>query len=690
MFRSAALAGIVLLVCAPAFSAEVTLEGGPTESGFNSGTFAYIHATLHGINGDPKRYEVSAEIQYFGTTANASVEMDPVPQTKPGAAEYQGGWPIPFQAPTGFYTVTLHVDDRVEHLPGVMKKVRGFVVYKKSIRISRINLDKAVYNVGDPIRCGVAVENLSDTEVKGLHVEFSNAIYPWISTVAQGGRANPELETSTLRDNLDIPAASALGVPMSAVRSAAFPPKIPDADEAAAIPAENGKPRSSETTQYAVTVWSADRTVLYDMQFTPEVVIRTLSSETPKAYNGTFAHAYLESLNFTNYRAFYSPAEVSEEIEADATRTLHQPGETVKLAATLKNSSEASWSGASLQARIADTGGKEVFSGTLLAGIHLAPRGSMKVSADAWKIPSQQSAGTYPVELSLTGSDGKLLGRVETEIAVNALPASVLVVCPHEGDEQAYAGLIRAAIESGISVEVLVLTAGDVSHCARYFSKACGPNESWEFGNVRMEESRAALEHLGLAPNSLSFMALPENGLSAIWFDHKDSAHPFLSLSLACDHAPYGGIYKPNLAYARDAVIAAIRQVLTDFHPAMIVTTPPDAENPDHRAANWLVLEACHELLKTKEIDPQTIILTNPARAAAAAQAAPFKTQAEVFYLSGEAAALKQEMSWIYQSQFGNQAEVAARPLRELQRTESYLRILDWQEHAGWNEENRN
>ena len=135
-----AVAGALLLSSGTLWGAEISVEGGPMDTGFNSGTFAYIHATVHGLAGQPKRYVVFAEIQYYGTTSSASVEMDRLPETKPGVEEFQVGWPIPFQAPTGFYTLTLHVDDRIDHIPGITKKVRGFVVYKKSVRISRVSL----------------------------------------------------------------------------------------------------------------------------------------------------------------------------------------------------------------------------------------------------------------------------------------------------------------------------------------------------------------------------------------------------------------------------------------------------------------------------------------------------------------------------------------------------------------------
>ena len=685
-----ALAGVLLLFSGPLWGAEISVEGGPMETGFNSGTFANIHATVHGLTGQPKRYVVYAEIQYYGTTANTSVEMDRLPETKSGVEEFQVGWPIPFQAPTGFYTLTLHVDDRIDHIPGITKKVRGFVVYKKSVRISRVTLDKTLYNVGEPIRCGVAIENLSDAEMKGLRVEFSNAIYPWIPLSSQGGRDNPDLAVTTLHENVNIPPGTAVAVPMLTAGTATFLREKRGGEPGSNSAASSEKDPASEVDNYAVTVWNTDRTVLYDMQFTPQVVIRTLASDLPKAYSSSYTHSYVALTDFTKYREFYAAGQISAALRADPAHTLYRSGDTVKVAATLKNLQDEAWSDASLQARITDSAGREVYSGAVLSGIKLAAGATQKVGADAWNIPSTQTPGTYPVELKLTGGDGKLLARTVTEIAINALPASLLVVCPHEGDEQAYAGLIRAALESKIPVQVLILTAGDMTQCGRYFSRACGPNEAREFGAVRMEESAAALGHLGLPRDKLSVLGLPDGGLGAIWFDHKLSSNPYLSIFLACDHAPYGNVYKPNLAYSRAAAIEAIRQILTDFHPAMIALTHPDERHVDHRAANWLTIEACHELLKTKEIDPQTVILANQPYGAGGFKSAPYKYENFVIHLSGEAAALKQEMSWVYQTQNGNQAEAEKKTLADLPREEKLLRITDWQEHEGWNEANKN
>jgi LmbE family N-acetylglucosaminyl deacetylase len=330
--------------------------------------------------------------------------------------------------------------------------------------------------------------------------------------------------------------------------------------------------------------------------------------------------------------------------------------------------------------------GKEVYSGTILSGINLAYNATDKVAADAWSIPSTMTPGTYAVELALTGNGGKLLARTTTEIAVNELPASLMVICAHEDDEQAYAGLIRVAVEAKIPVQVLILTAGDVGECERYLDKPCGPNEAREFGTVRMEESADALGHLGLPRDMFIDLGLPDGGSGAIWFDHKDSSNPFLSIYLACDHAPYENVYKPNLPYARDAVIQAIRQIITNFHPAMLALTGPDERHVDHRTANWFAIKACQALLKQKALDPQTIVLADQVYGSGGFKPAPYKYENYVVHLSGEAAALKQEMSWIYQSQDGNLAEGDKKTYSELPREEKHLRIMDWQEHEGWNE----
>src|SRR5439155_6447573 len=119
-----------MVYCGSALGAEaVSIEGAPADTGFNVGSTAEINAELQGVSTDPSRYAVFAEIQYVGTTAVASVQMD----RENGSAElrYKGGWPIPSDSPTGLYSVKLRVEDRQEHRVVASREVRGFAAYKK-------------------------------------------------------------------------------------------------------------------------------------------------------------------------------------------------------------------------------------------------------------------------------------------------------------------------------------------------------------------------------------------------------------------------------------------------------------------------------------------------------------------------------------------------------------------------------
>jgi LmbE family N-acetylglucosaminyl deacetylase len=675
-----------LSTCRAALADEISVEGAPADSGFNVGSVATIRATVKGMAGGAARYAVFAEIQYAGTTSTTSVQMDRVAEPRQGETQYEIGWPIPAEAPTGLYTVAVRVQDRTAHRTVVLKALRGFAAYKKLLQISRLTLDKTFYNLGEPIQCQLTLENLTDTELTNLRVEFSNANYPWIALYSRAAGANPDLALKVLRDHLNLAARGTATIPMMSAGIASSLQGKQKEVMGVGAPERHEKTPLPEVDTYTVAVWNADRTILYDMQFTPPAIVRPSNRDLPIPYSRNFTHPYNTDIGFAKYRDFYAPGQLSPLLTVDHSRTLYRPGERVTIAGTLKNSGDEAWSGAQLRTTILDPTGKAVQKATLLSGINLGAGQTQAVASDAWAIPAHQASGTYHIRLELISAGGRLLAETGTEIAVNTLPASVLVFCPHEDDEHSYAGLIRAALEAGIPVRVVILTGGDVGECERYYNKPCGPNEAREFGMLRMEESREALEHIGLTRDKVDILGLPDGGSGAIWSEHIKPSNPFLSVYLACDHAPYEQVLKPNLPYARDAVIATIEQIVTDFHPALIALPHPDERHVDHRTTNWFVIKACQELLREQRIAPQTIIWGDRAYGAGGFKPAPYKYEKAVVYLSGEVAALKQEMSWIYQSQDGNLEEGMKKTFSELPRQEEHVRILDWQEHEGWNE----
>jgi LmbE family N-acetylglucosaminyl deacetylase len=665
---------------------EISVQGAPADSGFNIGSVATIRASVKGLGSDPRRYAVFAEIQYAGTTSVTSVEMDRVAESRPGEADFEIGWPIPAEAPTGLYTVAVRVQDRNAHRTVALQSLRPFAAYKKLLQISHLSLDKTFYTVGEPIQCELALENLTDAELDNLTVEFSNSNYPWISLFSSEPGANPDLALKVLRDHLRLPARGTATIPMmKAGIASSLQGKLKEV-MGSGLPERHDKTPPPEVDDYTVAVWNADHTILYDMQFTTYAIVRPWDRELPIPYSRDFTHPYNSDIDFESYRQFYAPGQVPPFITVDHSRTLYRPGDQVKIVCTLKNSGDESWSRAEFRATILDPAGKAVQKAVLRSGIDLAPGQALAVASDVWFIPANQASGTYEARLELIGEGGRPLAKTTTEIAVNTLPSSLMIINPHEDDEAAYAGLIRAAVEAGIPVRAVILTGGDVGECERYYNKPCGPNEARGFGMVRMEESREAFEHIGLSRDKVDILGLPDGGSGAIWSQHINPSNPFLSVYLAVDHAPYEHILKPNLPYARDSVISTLQQIITDFHPAMIALPHPDERHVDHRTTNWFVIKACQGLLREHGIDPRTIIWGDKAYGAGGFKPAPYKYEKVVVYLSGEVAALKQEIGWIYQSQDGNLEEGMKKTFSELPRQEEHVRIVDWQEHEGWNE----
>src|SRR5215472_19313659 len=90
---------------------SLSISGGPADTGYNVGSAATLRATVKGIAGDPTRYAVFAEIQYVGTTAVASVEMDRAASSPAGELDSEAHWPVPADAPTGLYSLAISVED---------------------------------------------------------------------------------------------------------------------------------------------------------------------------------------------------------------------------------------------------------------------------------------------------------------------------------------------------------------------------------------------------------------------------------------------------------------------------------------------------------------------------------------------------------------------------------------------------
>lgn len=602
------------------------------------------------------RYEGDPEAVYTTSSQQVWTCSD-----GPAAGSYSPLWKIPADARTGRYEIDLLGHDRV-----AQEAVRGagsFVVHRKLVKIERINLGKTFYVTGDPVECEITVKNLTDQPLDGLRVEFSNRYWPWIAGPAQQAAAS----IVTLSNDLALPGGAEQGINSSHAAVA-------------------GKVDQPTIHQYGVVVWDHDRKKVLDIAFSNLVLIRppdTISSET---YPSQFIYPQLSDIDTKDYRHFYPPGLDRAAIQFDTSHTMFIPGQNAAVHFSMMNPGKSAWSHISVAALLLGPDGKPIEKKVVASELDLQPESAAKPESQTFKLPTGRP-GLYRVRVAMTDPSGNVVAENDLELGVNPLPKSILIFCAHEDDEGAWAGLTRAAIENHIPVHFVYFTGGDAGSCDRYYQHSCSPAEGLNFGTLRMDETRAVLGHMGVPPNSIFFLGMPDGGSGEIWYHHPDPAHPYLSVLLASDHAPYANVFQPNLPYARESVVATVKRLLKEFHPEVVVTAHPPAEGHiDHVVNNYFVVKALQEMVSSKELSPQSIKLYvdrvyNPKEI----PSTPYHYSEHVLFVSGEVMTLHQEAGWYYQSQGGNHAVGHLQDFDRLSRRIVYRQVLDWEEHQGWN-----
>lgn len=641
---------------------------------YNAGSTVRVRVVATGEKDRGAPLDLTGTLRYEGVT---KAILDHVPLASSFATsgaerstEYREFWRIPPSARTGRYEIDLQAVDPSSHKPifETDEHAASFAVHRKIIQIERIDLDRTFFTSGDPVAATVQLKNTGDHAFAGLRVEFSKRHWPWTAQSAQ--RQGVDYETL----------ASALALPPGAAR---------EVRSARAAVVETVK--QPTVAQYAVVVWDHARAHVLDIAFTSIVFVNPPGVRTPRPYAGPpgypmqYLHPDLNSINTTNYRHFYPPELDSPAIRFDTTHTMFPAGGEGAVDFTVRDPASSPWHGASLSVKVTGVAPPEILNADEVTGaVDLEP-GAPPVAKRVRLRSSGSAAGLDQVEVQLRDSSGAILASNTLELGFNPLPESMLIFCAHPDDEGAHSGPIRAAVENHIPIHFVYFTSGDAGSCDRYYQRFCGPAEALNFGALRMDEARASVGHLGVPPEAVEFFGLPDGGSGEVW-NHVAPSNPYLSVLLAVDHASYDGLVAPNLPYARDAVVEKVKGILRRFKPAVIYTGHPDERHVDHRTNNWFVVKAMQQLLAEGGIKPDTVLLTDQSYGPGPQAHAPYRYQKNVFYVSGEAMALAQESAWYYQSQGGNTAEGRLRTFDKLRTEQVHWQILDWQQHAGWNE----
>ena len=631
---------------------------------YNVGETVHLRLVPASPAADPAHLNFLFSLRYSGETRPILKRVPLAVGTRTNSGdEYLAIWKVPRSARTGRYEIDLETLDADSRKPiASVEGIASFAVHRKLVRIERVELDKTFYAPGDPIACRAVLRNLSDGVLKGLRVEFSERYWPWIAQTAESS----SVDVFPIVQNLTLKTGTSLEVRSS---KAALAPQA----------------SAATVQQYAVVVWDSARERVHDIAFSPVTFIHPTQESTEKPYPLQYVFPKLSAVDTGAYRKLYRPKQMSESIRFDTRHTMFAPGNIAAVRFTVTNNTDYAWKAVILRASLRALGSAEFGRLTLAEKLDVASRAKPLEQEAKFSLPSV-GPGAYRVVVEVVNSTGEVLAVGELELAANPMPKSILIFCAHEDDEGAHAGIIRAAVENQIPVHLVYFTSGDAGSCDRYYQHSCGPAEALNFGALRMEESRASVGHLGVPRENIHFLGLPDGGSGEIWYRHSDPARSYLSVLLASDHAPYEGLERANLPYARKSVVETAKSLITRFKPEVIYTGHPDERHVDHRTNNWFVVQAMQELLQEGAISPNVELRVDQVYGPGPQKAAPYAYEKHSLLVTPEARARAQEAGWYYQSQSGNRALGKTLPPDQLPRQEVHWKILDWKNHAGWNE----
>ena len=658
------LAAALLFSIRPAW-AQAELRLATDKTSYNGGETVRVKIAPSVPKESSPGSDLFLTIRYAGETKPVS-ERIPFKGKEQSASsdDYREIWKVPDDARTGRYEIELATQDPKSPRTGsTLPPAASFVVHRKLVRIERIELDKTFYTSGDPVSCRAVLRNLTGRSLNGLRVEFSERYWPWIAQQVSGAGSDvsPIVKSLSLRPGIETEVRSPRAATVKLVQQPAV-------------------------KQYAVVVWDEARKNVYDIAFSALTFVQPMNDGGRKIYPGQFIYPNLEAVNTKSYREFLRPEFGSTAIRFDSTHTTYEPGDEALVKFSVVNSTDRPWHGITVQASLRALGSAEFAKQVISEGLDLAPRGGRLEQEVKFRLPSD-GPGTYRVVVEVISKGGEVLAAGQLEVASNPLPDSILLFCAHEDDDGPHMGVIRAAVENHIPIQVVYFTSGDAGSCDRYYQHSCRPAEAMNFGALRMEEARAALGHLGVARENVHFLGLPDGGSGEIWYRHLDASNPYLSVLLASDHAPYEGLEKPNLPYARNPVVEAVKELIKKFQPQVIITAHPPAEGHiDHIVNNFFVVKALQELSRQGPLSPGFELRVDRIYDPKGHPSTPYRYEERPFAVTGEVAARAQEAGWYYQSQGGNRSLGRVRSMSELPRMQNYRVVLDWKEHEGWNE----
>jgi LmbE family N-acetylglucosaminyl deacetylase len=207
--------------------------------------------------------------------------------------------------------------------------------------------------------------------------------------------------------------------------------------------------------------------------------------------------------------------------------------------------------------------------------------------------------GTGPIFINLFLWWTPIPARVDLPYPEDG-PERILIVAPHPDDEVlALGGTIARLVEDGHRVYIVFLTNGDANRAAKRLltlNLIHRPTDYRALGYRRQKEAMQALGALGVSPCQVVFLGYPDQGLMALWTDHRDRELPYQSPFTRASHPFYSNSYNPDSVYCGDDLITDLSDIIALYRPTVLYTLHPEDLHPDHQAAFYLTLAALSAL----------------------------------------------------------------------------------------------
>lgn len=174
----------------------------------------------------------------------------------------------------------------------------------------------------------------------------------------------------------------------------------------------------------------------------------------------------------------------------------------------------------------------------------------------------------------------------------------IAVVVAHPDDEViGTGGYLKDAVEAGSQVKIIICTHGDGNRFDTELAERAllpTPREFIEEGERRAKESIAAVRVLGIRKDDVVFLGFPDRGLSRLL--KKNWEAPYRSPYTRMRKTFYAECAFRDLTYTGANLLHALKEILGEYGPDIVLTHHPRDLHGDHRAIYQFMLLALKDV----------------------------------------------------------------------------------------------